>query len=250
MERNVNMNAKIRWYIGASLVAAALSSAAVAFAQPAAQTAADLKKRVEKSYYRTFTAPIDISVSKMGTVLLKGSVNTFWEKYNIYLTVAKVPGVKEVMTDIDVTTDPVPDNIIKDEILNQYRITRSILEPEKITVQVKNGNVTLGGKVNFYKEELIAFDIAGWWRGVKDVDSDIEIIPPARAESDSGLTEIVTDVLKNDFSLGAKKVKVQVVNGFVTLTGTIGDPWLKHSIESQIHGILGVRQVVNQLKVE
>jgi osmotically-inducible protein OsmY len=244
------MRTHFRLTIRAALLVASLLAAIAAFAQPETKSAADLKKKVEKAYYRTFTDPIDISVTRPGTVLLKGSVRSFWEKYCIYLTVIKVEGVKEVMTDLVVATNALPDNVIKDEILNQYKITRSITEPEKITVRVGNGNVTLGGTVNFYREELIAFDIAGWWPGVKDVASEIVIEPPAKAESDSGLTGIVEDVLKNDFQSDAKNVKVQVAGGYVTLTGDVDNSWLKYSIEKQIHGILGIREVINKLEIK
>lgn len=208
-----------------------------------------LKKHVEEAYYRYYTDPINISVNEAGVVELKGTVKTYWDRLNVFASIAKVKGVTKIVDDLVVQTEAAPDEIIRDEIMNQYSITRLISEPEKIKVAVTRGLVILTGSVNFYREASAAEDIAGTFKGVKSVDNELAVLPLAKAESDSNLTLIVQDVLKDQFSLGSKNVKVKVDQGVVALTGTVESLWMKQAVDKQLHSILGVKDVADNLMV-
>ena len=120
-----------------------------------------LKKHVESAYYGRYVDPITISVPEPGLIVLKGNVNTYWDKLNIFSIVAKVNGVKRIQNDLIVNTNSVPDDIIKDEILHVYHLNHVLLEPDSIQVSVNKGMVILKGTVSFNKESETAGDIAG-----------------------------------------------------------------------------------------
>jgi osmotically-inducible protein OsmY len=212
--------------------------------------ASGLKKHVMEAYYRHYQNPIDISVPEPGTVMLKGGVDTYWDKLNIFAIMAKVNGVTNIINELTVSTDPVPNNIIRDEIMHEYELNRLILEPKNINIKVNDGMVLLTGTVSFYKEARAAEDIASWCKGVKSVDNALNVLSPVKAESDSNLTAVVRDVLKDEFPLGTEKVRASVTQGVVALTGTVENYWLKHSMEKELRGILGVRDVKDQTIVK
>ncbi len=209
-----------------------------------------LKKHVEEAYYRYYKNPIAISVNADGVVELKGTVRTYWDRLNIFANISKVQGVTQIIENLVVDTETVPDEIIRDAIMNQYRITRLISEPDKIKVTVNRGLVILDGAVSFPDEASAAEQIAGTNKGVKSVDNELEVIPLAKAESDSNLTAIVQDVLKDQFDASSKNVQVRVEKGIVTLSGTVESLWSKQSIVKQLHSILGVKDVTDHLTVE
>jgi osmotically-inducible protein OsmY len=209
-----------------------------------------LLKHVEEAYYRYYKNPINISVNDAGVVELKGMVRTYWDRLNIFANISKVEGVTRIIENLEVDTETVPDDIIRDNILNQYRSTRLIEQPEKISVAVTRGLVILTGTVSFSNESSAAEQIAGTNKGVKSVDNELEVLPPVKAESDSNLTYIVKDVLLDQFSASSKNVQVKVADGIVTLTGTVESLWSEQNIVKQVHGILGVKDVLDQLKIE
>jgi osmotically-inducible protein OsmY len=241
----------IQWMM--SVVIASILMTGTLFSQttkPKTDPMKQLQMNVEEAYYRYYSDPISITVSAGGIVELKGSLKTYWDKLNVYANIANVKGVTEILDHLTVDTAMVPDDVIKDEIRNQLKITHVITEPEKINVAVTKGLVILTGTVNFFKEATAAEDVAGSFTGVKSVADELEVMPLAKAETDDNLTAIVQDVLKDQFSMSAKNIQVKVAQGVVTLTGTTNSLWSKGAIEKQIHGILGIKDVTNSLTVK
>jgi osmotically-inducible protein OsmY len=234
----------------AAVVALALFTGIRAFAAPASVDSATLKKNVEKAYTKYYDEPIDVTVPQPGTVLLKGDAETFWDKSTIFGIVSRVKGVNRIINNLTVKTDPVPDGILKTDVENQIRSNRTITEPGRILVSANNGLVILSGTVNFYHEAVVAEQVAGWLKGVISVDNQLEVLPPARAETDEHLSGVVGDVLKENFPLEAANVHFAVDRRVLTLSGTVGSLWLKHAIEDDLHGIVGLKEVVNGLAVE
>jgi osmotically-inducible protein OsmY len=221
-----------------------------AFASPGSVDSATLKKNVDKTYTKYYTESIEVTVPEPGVVLLKGDAETFWDKSTIFGIVSRVKGVNRIINNLTVKTDPVPDEILKTDVENQIRSNRTITEPDRILVSANDGLVILSGSVNFYHEAVVAEQVAGWLRGVISVDNQIEVLPPARAESDERLSGIVGDVLRENFPLEAANVHFAVDRRVLTLSGTVGSLWLKHAIEDDVHGIVGLKEVVNGLAVE
>lgn len=74
--------------------------------------------------------------------------------------------------------------------------------------------------------------------------------PKGYKRSDERLREEVSDRLMADDQIDASDVEVQVRNGEVTLTGTVPDRWSKRSAEDCAEQVMGVRDVMNQIRVQ
>jgi osmotically-inducible protein OsmY len=125
---------------------------------------------------------------------------------------------------------------------------------DALQVAVKDGVVTLTGKVRnaylFDVAEENAMEVAG----VRKVDNKIEILPPS--QNDDRLRLAIYRRLRNDdrlfyYFLGARpSINIIVDRGRVTLSGfvdTEGDRILAGSLIRQMTGVLSVE---NQLKTE
>jgi len=74
--------------------------------------------------------------------------------------------------------------------------------------------------------------------------------PKGYQRSDERLREEVSDRLMADDQIDASDIEVQVRNGEVTLTGTVPDRWSKRSAEDCAEQVMGVRDVMNQIRVQ
>jgi osmotically-inducible protein OsmY len=74
--------------------------------------------------------------------------------------------------------------------------------------------------------------------------------PKGYQRSDDRLREDVSDMLMADDQLDASEIEVQVKNGEVTLTGTVEDRWAKRRAEDLAEQAMGVRDVMNQIRVQ
>jgi len=214
------------------------------------QSAGDkLKSRIVEELKRYYSQPFEVTVRDSGMVTIDGVVRSFWDRHNVHTIVARVHGVRAVSNMVVVATDPVPDDIIRAEIEDQLADTRSIEEPGKIHVEVKNGMVTLSGTVGFQREKDIAESIAGWRPGVRSVASEIEVSPPKEVVPDDQLAATVKDVLNRFFPL-EKNVQPAVKLGQITLSGTVTKLSALYEIEHEMQNIRGVREVINNLKID
>jgi hypothetical protein len=74
--------------------------------------------------------------------------------------------------------------------------------------------------------------------------------PKGYQRSDERLREEVSDRLMADDRLDASEIEVQVENGEVTLTGTVEDRPAKRRAEDCAEQVMGVREVMSQLRVQ
>ena len=59
---------------------------------------------------------------------------------------------------------------------------------------------------------------------------------------------MVTGILKNRYTL-ERQINVNVSNGVITLTGQISNLWAKDAIEKDIHRLVGVDQIIDNMSV-
>jgi osmotically-inducible protein OsmY len=74
--------------------------------------------------------------------------------------------------------------------------------------------------------------------------------PKGYQRSDERLREEVSDRLMADDEIDASEIEVQVQDGEVTLTGTVDDRLAKRRAEDCAERVMGVRDVMNQLRVQ
>ncbi len=204
----------------------------------------DVENKIENYYTENFK----ISADKNGIVSISGEVNTLFDKLKIGELVSEVKGVKEIHNNIQVQNVITADDIIKANIENETKLNDAILEPEKIKIEVNNGVVTLSGTVSYFREKLMMQTIASWQDGVSDLIDRISVMSPSAAKSDANLTEIIIDLLNKNFPL-EKNIMFDINNGSVNLYGTVNDLYAKNHIQEDIQRIIGVKNVVNEMKI-
>jgi osmotically-inducible protein OsmY len=119
-----------------------------------------------------------------------------------------------------------------------------------------------------YREERNYNDDRNWWDKTKDEvsswfgDEDAERRrkiderqshrgrgPKGYTRSDERIKEDVNDRLTDDPHIDASDIEVEVKNGEVTLTGTVGSRFAKRHAEDLAERISGVKDVENRIKI-
>lgn len=206
--------------------------------------AENVRSKIQVYYDQNF----QVTDNAEGKVTINGQVKTLYDKLRIFEIASAVPGVREIEDNLYVDTPIVPDDIIQTNVAEELKYNGSILEPDRIKVHVDNGIVFLNGTVSFFREKLEAETVASWQKGVKGIDNELTVLPPQKVVSDSNLTNILQELLKNKFSLN-KEVSFTVNDGTVTLNGKAASLWDKNEIQKEFSRILGVKKVVNNLGV-
>jgi osmotically-inducible protein OsmY len=120
-----------------------------------------------------------------------------------------------------------------------------------VTSTVHDGNVSLGGTVEFYADKEDADRRVHHVKQVKGVDNEIEIA--GLAVDDSTLRNKLSQVLAYDRvgygTTAFNAITIQVQNGVVTLGGTVYGPADKDSAISLVGHTPGVKDILDNLEV-
>jgi osmotically-inducible protein OsmY len=194
-----------------------------------------------------------------GQVTLNGQVVSWSEQKEAELLTTEVRGVKSVANNLQVLhkTKRSDDEIRKDVFAT---IDRDVyLSGLPISVSVENGVVTLKGSVaNAYQKErawshsLLVDNVkrvenlieVGWWEN-KGVRKQVPV------PSNEQLKENVRDELVSDLRVSDPfEIVIEVVNGNVTLRGSVGSYYQKRLAERDAGDVVGVTWVSNLLTVK
>ncbi len=212
--------------------------------EKAGQIAEHVRTKISVYYPGDFL----VTSVKKGSVRIEGQVESLSDKIKILEITSRVNGVKEIINDIVVKTSNLSDSQLEQNVLQELRLISNITEPDRIKVSVDKGAVTLTGEVHSYNEKLAVQTAVSLLKGVKDLENNIIILSSKQEVVDKDLKEIILGMIKFDFP-GEKNVTVNVVDGVVTISGTVHRFWEKMQVEKDIHRIIGVKKVINQLKV-
>ena len=112
---------------------------------------------------------------------------------------------------------------------------------------VKDGVVTLSGRVPSYAEKMAAARVTG----VKAVANELEVgVSPAEERTDEDIARAVANALTWNTAIPADKVKAQVSRGWVTLEGTVEWYYQKEAAERAVRPIRGVKGVTKNIVVK
>ena len=209
----------------------------------------DIRSGVQAALSRYYLTPFDVTVDDNGRVIIKGQVDSYYDKLDVYELASRVPGVTEIEDLVDINTDHLPDNMIKANILESLDNSAVIVEPDSIDVTVTDGLVFLSGTVSYAKEKLHAETIAADQDGVMGLDNEIQVLSPEMARTDENLQNVLNELVKSQFPLLVGKVKYTVAKGDVTLEGNVTSLWEKSHLPIEISRVAGVKHVVNNLKI-
>ena len=209
-----------------------------------------LKDKVSSKIQTYYNNPsIEVNSKGNGDIILKGSVNTLYDKLRIYEIASEVKGVKKIEDMIDIIQDnPMADNEVQQNIIEELHLNGEILEPDRIKVTVDNGEVILNGTVSYQSEKEMAETIISWQNGVLGITNNLNVLPFKNAVDDSNINLILGEILKTHYGI-EKDVKYKIDKGVVTLDGTVSDLWIKDNIERDFFQVPGVQSIKNNLKV-
>lgn len=119
---------------------------------------------------------------------------------------------------------------------------------QDIAIKVTSGAVTLTGFVHSYPEKFAAERAAKSVLGVRSVANDIDVKPRV-VRTDPEIARDVQHVLELHAFVPDDAIKTTVREGVVTLEGVVQWDYQRRSAEAAIHGVSGVRAVINSLQV-
>lgn len=120
-----------------------------------------------------------------------------------------------------------------------------------ICVQVKQGVVTLTGRVASLGEQVAAVRAAHRVRGVLDVADELEVhAPETGAPRDSDLAHAAREVLRWNVFVDEGAVHCTVAGGWVTLEGEVSDWFQRDTALRAVRDLAGLRGLTNLLTVK
>jgi osmotically-inducible protein OsmY len=147
--------------------------------------------------------------------------------------------LKTVLSDAD----------LRESILAEFDWDPSVDDLE-LEVAVKDGAVSLHGRVMSYAQRHAAVRAAERVRGVKAVADDIEVVlPDAVHRKDSEVAAEIAYERERNTAI-PDTVKAEVRNGQVTLRGYVAWGYQRDEAARAVRHLVGVRDVSNLIEVE
>lgn len=225
--------------------------------RPDSEIAADVRRALA---YNPATAPMPITVQVRNAVVTLTGVITSWQEQQLAERVANgVRGVR--FTRNDLTTQPKlqrTDAEIEADVKSRLAWD-ALVEFDPITVSVRDRQVILSGTTGSVAERVRAATDARVV-GVLGVDASRLLVDSARrpdvnlrrlrgSKSDSDIANAISNAVRYDPRVRAANITPSVVDGAVTLRGTVDTLSARMAVAALARNIVGVRSVNNQLAV-
>ncbi|MFL6213939.1 MAG: BON domain-containing protein [Blastocatellia bacterium] len=140
------------------------------------------------------------------------------------------------------------DQQIQDEVRERVGKDKAVGSPD-LNVLVKDGIVTLTGRVETNAAKAAAGDDAIIIDGVRAVANDLEVRPAYRRD-DTELARDVLRALKTNACVPADRIKAAIIEGRVTLEGEVHWEVQKMMAEAAVKRLHGITGVVNHISVK
>jgi osmotically-inducible protein OsmY len=194
---------------------------------------------------------LDIGVSvKKGVVTLTGAVDSYAKKLAAQKAAHRVPGVLDVANEIEVkVTGSLRRTDSEIAQATRHALEWDVLVPsDQIHSTVANGWVTLEGEAEYYSERADAERAVSRLTGVRGVTNNIAVCaPPVEPER---MKSLIEDVLERRAGLEAKRIRVSVNEGDVTLMGAVKSWDEKKAILGAVGHAPGVKMIHDHLFIE
>lgn len=224
--------------------------ASAAQAQGTNPAAAAATAKLNKKQFSDVKVAVD-----NGIATLSGTVDLYAYKADAEKRVSKARGVTAVRDLIDVAGPVISDQVLETKLTRKLAYDRVGYGNafNAITVNVNNGQVTLGGHARTDVDKDSALELVSTYPGVKDVTGDIKVDPVSFVDDqarikiaraiygDSFLSQYATDP--------ARPIRISVQNGHVELYGTVDTQADKQVAFMRANAVPGVFSVKNYLQV-
>ena len=125
------------------------------------------------------------------------------------------------------------------------------INASEIGVAVKDGIVTLTGRVDSYWEKIAAEEAAARVAGVKAVANELEIRLPFSSErTDEDIARAAVNRLEWTITVPKDRIKVKVSKGWVTLEGEVDWQFQKNAAAEAVRNLVGIKGVINHIMVK
>jgi osmotically-inducible protein OsmY len=200
--------------------------------------------------YEPVVDPVHIGVAvDQNVVTLTGHVGSYAQKLAALSAVRRVKGVHGIADEIEVR--PASEAKTSDDEIASRAINvlswDSVVPDEGIQVTVRNGLVTLTGKVHWYYQKSSAERDVRNLSGVRSVVNNIEVEPHAKADN---VKKKIEAALKRHAEIEAKDVRVTVRDDDeVLLEGKVRNWDEKFAVENAAWSAPGVKNVRDRLTI-
>lgn len=192
-------------------------------------------------------ADIGVAVEN-GVATLTGHVPTYAQKATVEDVVRRVIGVKGIAQEIEVRpfgANQTADDEIAKRALNMINWDTAVPK-NAVQVKVQKGWVTLTGKVEWHYQKIAAGDAVKGLAGVSGVSNNIDLKPRV---SVSDVKKRIEDALKRNAEVEAKGIRIDVLDGMVTLEGRVKAWPEREAAERAAWSAPGVKAVVDRITV-
>src|SRR3954463_12164807 len=149
-----------------------------------------------------------------------------------------------------VATETRTDAQIQSDVLAELKWDARVM-PNEIGVVVKDGVVTLTGRVDAYTKKWAAEEAAHRVRGVKAIANDIEVrLAISSEQNDADIAAAAVRALQWDAFVPIDKLDVTVSEGWITLKGEVEWQYQKQDAERVVRRLSGVKGVSNLITVK
>jgi len=158
--------------------------------------------------------------SSGGIVTLAGFVDSILDQECAVEIAKTARGVRSVVNLIRVIAENRSDKLIRKDLRLVFGKDFAA-DSFKINTSVDNGIVTLSGRVESWQEKSTCARIAKSVKGVKAIRIDIDV-RPVNNRTDDVIEAEIRRLLRWDVRVDESEIKVNVVGGRVTLSGSVG----------------------------
>ncbi len=187
-----------------------------------------------------------------GKVTLSGTVPSYTARGAAMEGARVIPGVVDVDNRLAIEPSG-PAATMDDDDLRQY--AQSILEwnayldPANLRVNVDSGVVKLNGMVDRFWKKRYAGELVAGLMGVLAVENELSVVPEGNI-LDAQIAGDVRSALERNAAVEADAITVEVSEGEVTLSGTVGT-WHERRLALDVAAhTLGVVEVEDKLTVQ
>lgn len=125
------------------------------------------------------------------------------------------------------------------------------LKSSEIGVAVKDGIVTLSGRVDSYSGKLSAERAAERVAGVAAIVQNIEVKPSEGGKrTDKDIAEAAVNSLQWNSRVPQDKIKIMVEDGWITLEGQVEWEYQRLAARNSVENLIGVVGVSNNIRVK
>lgn len=142
------------------------------------------------------------------------------------------------------------DSQLKSDVTDELVWDPAIHETN-IGVMVKDGVVTLSGYLDTYAEKRAVERAVRRVSGVRGIALDLDVkLSPEHKRSDTEIAQAAIAALSLNSLVPEDKVKVEVENGVITLTGQVDWAYQLASAEQCMRPLKGVKQLINRVTIK